>query len=129
WRAIAKHVPDRSNKDCRKHWMSRYPSAGAKLPTTKGAWTEEEDEQLKAGVEAYGASRWSKVAQMVDGRNSDQCAKRWKDSLDPAIDHSKWSLEEDEQLLKVVNVLGKKWTQVVKQYFPGRTGLSAKNRY
>lgn len=34
--------------------MNRFTSAGALQKTTKGAWTEEEDEQLRAGVEAYG---------------------------------------------------------------------------
>lgn len=31
-------------------------------------------------------------------------------------------------LLKAVAEHGKVWTKIVKTYFPGRTGLSAKNR-
>lgn len=81
--------------------MNRFTSGGALQKTTKGAWTEEEDEQLRAGVEAYGPRciifsffaiyihtrrairsrlnsetpllpRWCKVAEMVLGRNSDR---------------------------------------------------------
>lgn len=54
WCSISKNIPNRTNKDCRKRWMNRFTSAGALQKTTKGAWTEEEDEQLRAGVEAYG---------------------------------------------------------------------------
>ncbi|KAJ4470432.1 Homeodomain-like protein [Lentinula aciculospora] len=125
WCIISEHVPNRSNKDCRKRWMSTH--SGAEVKITKGAWSEAEDDQLRAGVQTFGP-RWCRVAQMVPGRNSDQCAKRWKDTLDPAIDRSKWTLEEDELLLKVVGEIGRKWARVVKQYFPGRTGLAAKNR-
>ncbi|KAF5388747.1 hypothetical protein D9757_004764 [Collybiopsis confluens] len=126
WCAISKHVQNRTNKDCRKRWLSMHD--GALIKTTKGSWSKEEDEQLRTAVESRGP-RWCKVAEMVPGRNSDQCSKRWKDTLDPSIDRSKWSLEDDQQLLQAVDQLGRKWTRIVKQYFPGRTGLAAKNRY
>ncbi|KAJ3981952.1 transcription factor, Myb superfamily [Lentinula detonsa] len=125
WCTVSNYVPNRSNKDCRKRWMSTHASAEIKI--TKGAWSEAEDEHLRAAVQAFGP-RWCRVAQMVHGRNSDQCAKRWKDTLDPAIDRSKWTSTEDELLLKVVGEMGRKWARVVKDYFPGRTGLAAKNR-
>ncbi|KAJ3823034.1 Homeodomain-like protein, partial [Lentinula raphanica] len=125
WCNISRKVPNRSNKDCRKRWMSTH--AGAETKITKGAWSEAEDDQLRAAVQVVGP-RWCRVAEMVQGRNSDQCAKRWKDTLDPAIDRSKWSPREDELLLKVVGQTGRKWARVVKEHFPGRTGLAAKNR-
>ncbi|KIK60434.1 hypothetical protein GYMLUDRAFT_607731 [Collybiopsis luxurians FD-317 M1] len=126
WSAISKHVPSRTNKDCRKRWLSMHDGGTSK--TTKGSWSKDEDDRLRAAVEVHG-QRWCKVAEMVPGRNSDQCSKRWKDTLDPAIDRSKWSLEEDDKLFQAVEELGRKWAKIVKHYFPGRTGLSAKNRY
>ncbi|KAK7463420.1 hypothetical protein VKT23_006773 [Stygiomarasmius scandens] len=123
WHAIAKHVPDRTNKDCRKRWVSNIASDVA-----KGGWTTEEDEKLTSAIEKYG-TRWSMVASVVQSRNSDQCAKRWRDTLNPAIDRTNWSAEADEMLLNAVKQHGKLWTKIVKLYFPGRTGLSAKNRY
>jgi Myb-like DNA-binding domain len=36
---------------------------------------------------------------------------------------------QDVLLLEAVGKHGKVWSQIVKVYFPGRTGLSAKNRY
>jgi hypothetical protein len=76
-----------------------------------------------------------------------ECAKRWTDTLNPAIDRTTWTPDsvsphtlcpaltfahhplQDEMLLRAVNEHGKVWTKIVKTYFPGRTGLSAKNRY
>ncbi|TFK36742.1 hypothetical protein BDQ12DRAFT_654112 [Crucibulum laeve] len=123
WHAIAKHVPNRTNKDCRKRWFAKMAS-----DVVKGGWAPDEDEKLVKGIERYG-TRWSLVASVVQTRNSDQCAKRWTDTLNPAIDRTTWSAEADDLLLQAVNEHGKVWTKIVKTYFPGRTGLSAKNRY
>ncbi len=57
-----------------------------------------------------------------------ECAKRWTDTLNPSIDRSTWTPEGDALLISAVNEHGKVWTKIVKLYFPGRTGLSAKNR-
>jgi Myb-like DNA-binding domain len=75
-----------------------------------------------------------------------ECAKRWTDTLNPAIDRTTWTPDavssasldcrdstdistQDEILLRAVEEHGKVWTKIVKTYFPGRTGLSAKNRF
>ncbi|KAE9387421.1 hypothetical protein BT96DRAFT_488001 [Gymnopus androsaceus JB14] len=123
WHAIAKHVPNRTNKDCRKRWFAKMAS-----DVVKGGWAPEEDERLVRAIEKYG-TRWSLVAACVDTRNSDQCAKRWCDTLNPSILRTRWSAEADTLLLNAVQEHGKLWTKIVRKYFPGRTGLAAKNRY
>ncbi|KAJ3844581.1 hypothetical protein F5878DRAFT_85350 [Lentinula raphanica] len=52
WCNISRKVPNRSNKDCRKRWMSTH--AGAETKITKGAWSEAEDDQLRAAVQVVG---------------------------------------------------------------------------
>ncbi|KAL1744687.1 hypothetical protein HDZ31DRAFT_82455 [Schizophyllum fasciatum] len=94
----------------------------------KGGWAPDEDERLVKAIERHG-TRWSLVAQVVQTRNSDQCAKRWTDTLNPAIDRTTWTPAQDDLLIRAVNEHGKVWTKIVKTYFPGRTGLAAKNRY
>ncbi|KAF5335266.1 hypothetical protein D9758_016238 [Tetrapyrgos nigripes] len=94
----------------------------------KGGWSQEEDECLMKAIERYG-TKWSMVSSMVKTRNSDQCAKRWTDTLNPSIDRTSWTIEEDALLLEAVQEQGNVWTKIVKTYFPGRTGLAAKNRY
>ncbi|THV05887.1 hypothetical protein K435DRAFT_646529 [Dendrothele bispora CBS 962.96] len=122
WHAISKHVPHRTNKDCRKRWFGKIAS-----DVVKGGWSPEEDERLIKAIKKYG-TRWSLVAPMVKTRNGDQCAKRWTDTLNPTIDRTSWTPEADALLIKAVQEHGKFWTKIVKTYFPGRTALSAKNR-
>ncbi|KAJ7767546.1 hypothetical protein B0H14DRAFT_3509808 [Mycena olivaceomarginata] len=123
WHAIAQHVPNRTNKDCRKRWYAKMSS-----DVVKGGWAPDEDQRLLNAIDTYG-TRWSVVASVVQTRNSDQCAKRWCDTLNPAIDRTAWTAEADELLIQAVNKHGKLWTKIVQMYFPGRTGLAAKNRY
>jgi hypothetical protein len=95
---------------------------------SKGGWSSEEDRKLLDAVEKHG-TKWSLVASMVDTRNSGQCAKRWNDTLNPEIDRSAWTADEDTKLLRAVSTHGTSWTTIVKSHFPGRTALAAKNRY
>lgn len=88
WHNVAALIPGRTNKDCRKRW--HYTVAAG---VTKGTWTAEEDKQLYLAVEKHG-TKWSQVALEMETRNGDQCSKRWKDTIDPAIDHSAWTLEK-----------------------------------
>jgi hypothetical protein len=123
WHSIARHVPGRTNKDCRKRWCATMASI-----VSKGGWSSEEDRKLLDAVEKHG-TKWSVVASLVETRNSGQCAKRWQDTLNPAIDRSAWGSDEDAKLLDAVEKMGTCWTTIVKSYFPGRTALAAKNRY
>lgn len=123
WHNVAALIPGRTNKDCRKRW--HYTVAAG---VTKGTWTAEEDKQLHLAVEKHG-TKWSQVALEMETRNGDQCSKRWKDTIDPTIDHSAWTLEKDQLLLQSVEKFGRNWKTIVDNNFTGRTAISAKNRY
>ncbi|KAL4999833.1 hypothetical protein BDV10DRAFT_183980 [Aspergillus recurvatus] len=123
WHDIAAFLPGRTNKDCRKRW---YGTAGAKVK--KGPWTEAEDSRLRKAIERHG-TKWAVVASVVGTRLPDQCSKRWSHAINPDIDHSPWTPQEDELLIQYVNKHGHYWQQIVSSYFPGRTSLAAKNRY
>ncbi|KDQ13890.1 hypothetical protein BOTBODRAFT_111033 [Botryobasidium botryosum FD-172 SS1] len=117
WHAISSHVPNRTNKDCRKRWCAKMETI-----VSKGSWSAGEDSRLVKAVQKHG-TRWSMVALEVGTRNSGQCAKRWSDTLNPDIDRSTWSADE-----ATVEKYGKAWTSIVRTHLPGRTGLAAKNR-
>ncbi|KAL7275698.1 hypothetical protein RUND412_001340 [Rhizina undulata] len=123
WHLIASCIPGRTNKDCRKRWHYKVAAT-----VNKGPWEVAEDERLWAAVQEHG-SRWALVAQVVKTRNGDQCSKRWYDALDPSIDHSPWTPDEDARLLEAIENNGRNWKAIVKAYFPRRTSLSAKNRH
>ncbi|KAI9014542.1 hypothetical protein CLU79DRAFT_367550 [Phycomyces nitens] len=122
WAKIAACVPGRTNKNCRKRWFhSLDPSL------RKGTWTDEEDQLLREGVTKY-PNQWSKIADMLEGRTDDQCAKRWRESLDPSIDRSDWSTEEDARLMEKYDLFGSQWQRIA-QFFDGRPGLHCRNRW
>ena len=49
WHRIAKQLPGRSNKDCRKRWCNNV-TEGLK----KGQWEEDEDGRLESGIQKHG---------------------------------------------------------------------------
>ncbi|KAF9161909.1 hypothetical protein DFQ26_004030 [Actinomortierella ambigua] len=123
WAKIAACVPGRTNKNCRKRWFhSLDPSL------RKGAWTEEEDYLLITGVQKF-KGQWSKIAERIQGRTDDQCAKRWRESLDPHIDRAAWTAEEDALLLQKYEEFGSQWQKIAALFFPGRPGLHCRNRW
>ncbi|KAF3391417.1 Myb-like protein AA [Penicillium rolfsii] len=68
-------------------------ASGPSNQVKRGTWSAAEDARLRAAVNEYGF-RWVLVAQKVQTRNGDQCAKRWNEKLDPKLDHSPWTPEE-----------------------------------
>ncbi|KAE8367007.1 hypothetical protein BDV27DRAFT_155388 [Aspergillus caelatus] len=108
WRELAKSVPGRSNKDCRRRWWNSLADG-----TAKGLWSEDEDERLMRAVNKYGTD-WRRVAQEVISRTPDQCSSHWS---------------QDEQLLHEVLTHGTNWTVIATSHVPRRTTLSLKNRY
>ncbi|KMQ48074.1 hypothetical protein A7C99_6288 [Trichophyton rubrum] len=123
WQKIAAALPGRSNKDCRKRWFNVL-SGGLR----KGAWSPEEDSYLRDAVRIEGKS-WMRVAQHVPQRTADQCAKRWQHFLDPTLDRSEWTAEENERLLCAVQQHGRRWLDIRNQYFPLRSPNALKNQY
>ncbi|KAL9617510.1 MAG: hypothetical protein Q9160_007721 [Pyrenula sp. 1 TL-2023] len=123
WRELAKSVPGRSNKDCRRRWWNSLADG-----TAKGPWAEEEDERLIEAVKRLGTN-WSQVARAVGSRNSDQCSSHWSQVLDPDINFCDWTIQEDEHLLHAVLTHGTNWTTIASSHSPRRTTLALKNRY
>ncbi|KAJ5970873.1 uncharacterized protein N7479_000791 [Penicillium vulpinum] len=123
WREIAKSVPKRSNKDCRRRWCNSLSGS-----LVKGSWTESEDERMWTAVQKHG-SQWVSVAQDVRTRNPDQCSSHWSQTLNPDIDVSEWSLQDDETLLLAVQRHGTAWATIAVKFLPGRTTLAIRNRF
>ncbi|KAK6077447.1 DNA-binding protein [Seiridium cupressi] len=123
WRELAKAVPGRTNKDCRRRWWNTL--AGG---TYKGHWSESEDERLVQAFTKYGP-QWTRVAAAVKTRHPDQCSSHWIQVLDPSINHSDWTPEEDQRLCHAVNAQGTNWAVIAARHVPKRPPLALKNRY
>eukprot|EP00298_Acanthocystis_sp_HF-20_P020614 c25663_g1_i1.p1 GENE.c25663_g1_i1~~c25663_g1_i1.p1 ORF type:complete len:241 (-),score=40.27 c25663_g1_i1:7-729(-) len=96
--------------------------------TIKSAWTNEEDEILRSYVKMYGLKNWSAMAHNLQGRTGKQCRERWRNHLSPEVRKDRFSQQEDEFILSMVNQMGTKWS-VISRYLPGRTDNAIKNRY
>lgn len=65
----------------------------------KGSWTKEEDQKIIECI-AKKMTRWSEIAERVEGRVGKQCRERWFNHLDPTLRKCSWTPQEDEILIK-----------------------------
>jgi len=122
WKAVADLVPGRSHAQCLQRW-AKVLKPGLK----KGQWTKEEDLHL-ANLVHGGWKDWTAIAKEITGRTSKQCRERWFHHLDPSINRSAYSEEEDQLIMAQTDLLGSKWAQIARM-LNGRTGEAIKIRW
>ena len=97
------------------------------------AWTKAEDQALAAAVKELG-KQWKDVAaqcrQKIQGfsRTPKRCRDRWVNQVDPNIDWSSFTKEEDEKIVTLVREHGTKWAKIGKE-LPRRPPNAIKNRW
>ncbi|XP_077242194.1 uncharacterized protein LOC143882613 [Tasmannia lanceolata] len=93
-------------------------------------WTEDEDAQLRAVVEALGEGDWQLLASNLEGRVGHQCSNRWWKTLHPSIKRvGRWSVDEDKRLKIAVMLFGPKQWMKIAQFVPGRTQVQCRERW
>jgi hypothetical protein len=127
WKEIARHVPDRSHVQCLQRW-NKVLRPGLK----KGTWQAEEDEKLMREVNGFlesgGEVNWTTISKCIEGRTAKQCRERWRCNLDPNINKTEWTQEEDLMIINLQQELGNRWALLAKS-LPGRTENSIKTRF
>ena len=91
-------------------------------------WTKEEDDELVALIEKYGAKRWSYIASHMRRRRGKQCRDRYLNHLRPGIKTGEWSAEEEQILIEGHKALGTKWAALAK-LLVGRPENAIKNHW
>ncbi|EAX85445.1 Myb-like DNA-binding domain containing protein [Trichomonas vaginalis G3] len=92
-------------------------------------FTKAEDEKLKRLVEKSGRRpNWKSISAAMKTRSPRQCRERYRNYLNPNIEHSEFTKEEDEIILSQFAELGNQWKKI-SESLHGRTGNSIRNRY
>lgn len=92
-----------------------------------GVWTNVEDQILRAAVSKYGLTQWSRVASLLPKKTAKQAKARWNEFLNPTINRSEWSREDDEKLLSLAKLLPHQWRSIAP--IMGRTATQCVERY
>ena len=97
-------------------------------PGHRRRWLEDEDSRLRRAVLLHGTRKWDVISEYVGTRKEWQCRERWNQHLRPDLNKADWSHEEDETILRMVDMIGHKWKQI-SECLQGRASTSVKNRY
>ncbi|KAG7392110.1 hypothetical protein PHYPSEUDO_002334 [Phytophthora pseudosyringae] len=122
WMAVAERVPGRDNAQCLQRWNKVL-----KPGLVKGPWSVEEDAMLMEMM-LKGYDNWRQVSNHIPGRTAKQCRERWRNRLDPSINKSPFTEEEDEAIQQAYDKYGNRWTQIA-ELLPGRTEDAVKLRW
>ncbi|KAM3146516.1 hypothetical protein pb186bvf_001485 [Paramecium bursaria] len=89
-------------------------------------WDKDEDALLRKFHDLY-EGNWHNIAPHIPGRNISQCSQRWR-RINPIQIKQKWTFEEDQRVIDLVEKRGRNWTQLAKE-FPGRSGKQIRERF
>ncbi|KAJ4713492.1 Myb-like protein [Melia azedarach] len=116
WQFVASTLKGRTGTQCSNRWNKTLHPMRQKV----GRWTPDEDKRLTVATMLFGPRNWKKIAQFVPGRTQVQCRERWVNSLDPSVNRSKWTAQEDLRLEAAIEEHGYCWSKVAAA-LPSRT--------
>lgn len=120
---IAKIFRNRTCVQIRSHYESRIGSRNLK----SGVWTKTEENKLLQLVKEYGEKNWVAVSQHMETRTRTQCRLKYlqfkKNPPEPIQPESnknqfrkgRWTHEENELFLKLIDKHGRKWVEISKE--------------
>ncbi|KAF1784986.1 Meiosis-expressed protein [Phytophthora cactorum] len=134
WPEIAKRMPIPGRPAA--HCLTRYQTALC-ANSAKSGFTPEEDQILREAVPIFG-EKWNVIADLLDGRVSEQIRHRWQLTLAPGLRRGKFSVIEDRRMLLALrayvsngseyNLEQVAWNDI-SHHIPGRTQPAIRDRF
>jgi len=92
-------------------------------------WTPEEDEFLVRLVNLYPQQKWTEIAKSFPNKTVPQVSGRWNKALKPDLIKGSWTKDEDEAIIRFIEINGDKDWSKLAQTLPGRIGKQCRERW
>ncbi|CAD8168635.1 unnamed protein product [Paramecium octaurelia] len=108
----------------------------SKQSETRQSWSYQEDKLLLELIKLHGCTSWNHIARELQSlgknplkvRSSAACRERYQNILNPDLNKSNWTQEEEENLFNLQQSCGNSWARIAAQ-MPGRSDLLCKNYF
>jgi len=121
WHLISEYIKTKSAQQC----AYRYNKLLSDL--NKKKWNRKDDIKLIELVETYGQN-WEIVSREFGDRSERDVEMRFKDKLDPNVKNTKFSEEEDREIMRLYEEYGNDWLQI-SRFFKNRHAKMIKKRF
>ncbi|KAJ6233980.1 homeodomain-like protein-related [Anaeramoeba flamelloides] len=92
-------------------------------------WSAQEDDILSRAVRKHRHKNWESIANYFEDKDSTQCLHRWSKVLNPKLKKGKWSDEEDQRLVKMVEKYGSSSWSKVASHIKNRSSKQCRERW
>jgi hypothetical protein len=99
-----------------------------KASATKSYFTLDDDITLTSLVNQYGERDWDIICKLMKNKNRRQCKDRWRNYLDPSLNKTPFTDDENDLIRIKVAELGFKWKEISK-CFINRTEAMVRNQF
>lgn len=91
-------------------------------------FTPDEDKRLLELVSMLGEDNWTLISKRFKNKTPKQCRSRYRNYVNPNLQHGEWTKEEDDLLKEKYYEFGPKWT-IMEQIFKTRSANDIRYRW